>query len=43
MTTTEAACTTCGHKRSVALPAGAERTLAVELHDGSEADEGGGG
>ena len=42
MTTTEAACPLCGRARSVALPAGAERTLAVELHD-DEADEGGGG
>jgi hypothetical protein len=29
--------------RSVSLPAGAERTLGVELIDGAEADEGGGG
>ena len=43
ITTSEAACPTCGRKRSVALPAGAERTLAVELQDGSDADEGGGG
>ena len=43
LTTTEAACPACGRTRSVALPAGSERTLAVELRDGSEADEGGGG
>jgi predicted RNA-binding Zn-ribbon protein involved in translation (DUF1610 family) len=43
MTTTDAACPLCGRTRSVALPAGAERTMAVELHDDSEADEGGGG
>jgi predicted RNA-binding Zn-ribbon protein involved in translation (DUF1610 family) len=43
MTTTEAACPACGRSRSVALPAGAERTLAVELHEGSDVDEGGGG
>ncbi len=43
MTTTEAACPACGRKRSVALPAGAERTVAVELHDSSDTDEGGGG
>lgn len=43
MTTTEAACPACGRTRSVALPAGAERTLAVELRDTSDADEGGGG
>lgn len=43
MTTTEAACPVCGRTRSVALPAGAEITLAVELREGAEADEGGGG
>jgi hypothetical protein len=43
MTTTQAACPACGRQRSIAVPAGAERTLAVELHDGAEADEGGGG
>jgi hypothetical protein len=43
LTTTEAACPSCGRPRSVALPAGAERTLAVELREGTEADEGGGG
>ena len=43
MTTTEAACPVCGRTRSVALPAGADSTLAVELRDGAEADEGGGG
>ena len=43
MTTTEAACPACGRARSVALPAGAESTLAVELREGAEADEGGGG
>jgi len=43
MTTTEAACPACGRARSVALPHGAERTLAVELQEGSDADEGDGG
>jgi uncharacterized protein (UPF0212 family) len=43
MTTAEAACPACGRTRSVALPAGAEQTVAVELHEGTEADEGGGG
>jgi hypothetical protein len=43
MTTTEAACPACGRTRSVALPAGAERTLAIELREGADADEGGGG
>jgi DNA-directed RNA polymerase subunit RPC12/RpoP len=42
LTTTEAACPACGYSRSVSLPAGAERTLQVEL-SGAEADEGGGG
>ena len=43
MTTTRAACPACGHARSVALPAGAEHLLAVELREDGEADEGGGG
>jgi predicted RNA-binding Zn-ribbon protein involved in translation (DUF1610 family) len=43
MTTAEAACPACGHVRSVSLPAGAERTLEVELSEGAEADEGAGG
>jgi DNA-directed RNA polymerase subunit RPC12/RpoP len=43
MTTAEAACPACGHARSLSLPAGAERTLQVELSEGAEADEGGGG
>jgi DNA-directed RNA polymerase subunit RPC12/RpoP len=43
MATAEATCPACGHARPVSLPAGAERTLLVELSDGVEADEGGGG
>jgi DNA-directed RNA polymerase subunit RPC12/RpoP len=43
MTTAEAVCPACGHARPVSLPAGAERTLVVELTEGVEADEGGGG
>jgi hypothetical protein len=43
MITAEAACPDCGRTRSVALPAGSERTLAVEPLDGVEADEGEGG
>lgn len=43
MTTTEARCPDCGQARSVALPAGAERTLAVERREGVESDEGEGG
>lgn len=43
MATTEAACPACGHTRSLSLPAGAEQTLRVELSEGVEADEGGGG
>ena len=35
-------CPRCGKPRSVSLPAGAERTLVVELDEG-EAEEGGGG
>ena len=42
MTIARAACPACGHSRSVSLPAGAERTVLVELSEGS-ADEGGGG
>jgi hypothetical protein len=37
------ACPLCGRVRSVSVPAGAERTLEVELVEGLEADEGGGG
>jgi hypothetical protein len=43
MTIARAACPACGHSRSISLPAGAERTLLVELSEGVEADEGGGG
>ena len=43
MTIARAACPACGHSRSVSLPAGSERTLRVELSEGVEADEGGGG
>lgn len=35
-------CPRCGRPRSVSVPAGAERTLVVELEEG-EPDEGGGG
>jgi hypothetical protein len=35
-------CPRCGKPRTVSLPAGAERTLVVDLDEG-EADEGGGG
>jgi hypothetical protein len=38
----EVPCPRCRSPRSVSLPAGAERTLLVELDEG-EADEGGGG
>ena len=38
----EVACPACGRKKGVSLPAGAERTLEVEL-DEIEADEGMGG
>ena len=38
----EVSCPRCGKTRSVSLPAGAERTLAVALVPG-EAEEGGGG
>jgi hypothetical protein len=43
MATAEAACPACGHARAVSLPAGAEHTLLVELREGVEPDEGGGG
>jgi predicted RNA-binding Zn-ribbon protein involved in translation (DUF1610 family) len=39
----DVSCPACGRMRSIALPAGTERTLEVELSDGSEADEGEGG
>jgi hypothetical protein len=39
----DVSCPSCGRKRSVALPFGAERTLEVELDEIAEADEGGGG
>lgn len=42
-TTTAARCPACGSPRSVSLPAGAEHTLQVELSEGAEVDEGGGG
>jgi DNA-directed RNA polymerase subunit RPC12/RpoP len=38
----DVACPACGKPKTVSLPAGAERTLLVELDEG-EADEGGGG
>jgi hypothetical protein len=38
----EVACPRCGRTKSVSLPAGAERTLEVELEVG-EIDEGAGG
>ena len=43
MAEAEAACPSCGHAISLSLPAGAERTLRMELSEGLEADEGGGG
>jgi predicted RNA-binding Zn-ribbon protein involved in translation (DUF1610 family) len=43
MTIAKAACPACGHSRTISLPAGAEHTLQIELSDGSEPDEGGGG
>ena len=43
MASLDVACPICGRMRSVSLPAGAERTLEVELSEGAEADEGGGG
>jgi hypothetical protein len=43
MASLDVACPLCGRTRSVSLPAGAERTLEVELTEGAEADEGGGG
>lgn len=43
MASLDVPCPLCGRMRSVSLPAGAERTLGVELIDGAEADEGGGG
>jgi len=36
------ACPACGKAKPVSLPAGAERTVVVELDEG-ETDEGGGG
>jgi predicted RNA-binding Zn-ribbon protein involved in translation (DUF1610 family) len=43
MASLDVACPQCGRMRSVSLPAGAERTLEVELVEGPEPDEGGGG
>jgi predicted RNA-binding Zn-ribbon protein involved in translation (DUF1610 family) len=43
MASLDVACPLCGRMRSVSLPAGAECTLEVELIEGTEADEGGGG
>lgn len=40
--TIDVLCPECGKPKPVALPAGAERTVVVELDEG-EADEGGGG
>ena len=40
--TMDVACPACGKPKTVSLPAGAERTLVVELEEG-ETDEGGGG
>lgn len=42
MTIARLACPACGCSRSVSLPAGAERSVRVELSD-EAADEGGGG
>ncbi len=39
----DVSCPKCGHRRSITLPSGAERTLEVELNEAAEADEGGGG
>ena len=39
----DVACPHCGRVRSVSVPAGADRTLTVELVEGLETDEGGGG
>jgi hypothetical protein len=41
--TVDVACPQCGKKQGVALPAGSERTLLVELDLIGEADEGEGG
>lgn len=41
--TTQARCPGCGRGSSLSLPAGAERTLQLELSEGAEADEGGSG
>jgi hypothetical protein len=38
----KASCPSCGHSRTISLPAGAERTLVVEPSDGGQDDEGGG-
>jgi hypothetical protein len=43
MTIAKAACPSCGHSRTVSMPAGSDRTLVIELSVGPEADEGGGG
>ena len=43
MTIAKAACPSCGHSRTVSLPAGSERTLLIEPSEGPEPDEGGGG
>jgi hypothetical protein len=43
MASLDVACPLCGRTRSVSLPAGAERTVEVELVEGAEPDEGGGG
>jgi len=39
----DVSCPGCGHRKSILVPAGAERTLEVELDLVDEADEGGGG
>lgn len=36
-------CPGCGRTKSVSVPAGAERTLEVEIEDNEDAEEGAGG
>jgi hypothetical protein len=43
MASVDVACPACGRMRSLSLPAGAESTIRVDLIEGPEADEGGGG
>ena len=39
----DVACPRCGRTKSVSLPAGADRTLEVEIDEAEDADEGAGG